>query len=156
MKPNLKPIICCWLALTSLSAFAQHLSFDHYKLSIYSGRPAKLKTKGNPLAEQFRTIIKDTYYSKEYIKTWHGATGLNFAGHYCFVFWGCGSPCKASAIVDLKTGIVYTGVTAAFDYKFRRNSRLVIVDADTETNSTAYKTEYWLWNEDKKRFDKLK
>jgi hypothetical protein len=153
MKPNLKPIIYFWLILMNFPAVARHLSFDHYKVSVYQGQPAKLKIKGIPLAELYSTIIKDTYYSKEYMKTWHGSTGLNFAGHYCFVYWGCGSPCKASAIVDLKTGIVYPGVTAAFDYKFRRNSKLVIVDADKDTSSTAYKTEYWLWNEHSKRFD---
>jgi hypothetical protein len=99
MRSNLKPTICFLLILTSLSAAAQHISFKHYEVGVYQGQPAKLKIKGNPLAEQYRTIIKDTYYSKEYMQRWHGATGLNFAGHYCFVYWGCGSPCKASAIV---------------------------------------------------------
>jgi hypothetical protein len=27
---------------------------------------------------------------------------LNFAGHYSFVYWGCGSPCKLAACIDLK------------------------------------------------------
>jgi hypothetical protein len=31
----------------------------------------------------------------------------NFAGHYRFTFWGCGSNCGAGAVVDLQTGIVY-------------------------------------------------
>ena len=31
----------------------------------------------------------------------------DFAGHYRFVGWGCGSLCAAGAIVDLKTGRVY-------------------------------------------------
>ncbi|MCC6591259.1 MAG: hypothetical protein IT168_31530 [Bryobacterales bacterium] len=31
----------------------------------------------------------------------------NFAGHYRFANWGCGSVCVAGAIVDLKTGDVY-------------------------------------------------
>jgi hypothetical protein len=31
----------------------------------------------------------------------------NFAGHYRVTYWGCGSICTASAIVDLQTGNVY-------------------------------------------------
>lgn len=31
----------------------------------------------------------------------------DFAGHYRFVGWGCGSACAAGALIDLKTGIVY-------------------------------------------------
>ena len=31
-----------------------------------------------------------------------------------------------------------------------------IVDADADANSIQFKTEYWLWNEDNKRLDKLK
>jgi hypothetical protein len=32
----------------------------------------------------------------------------NFAGHYEFVTWGCGTNCTAGAVVDLKTGDVYS------------------------------------------------
>lgn len=31
----------------------------------------------------------------------------NFAGHYRFVGWGCGSVCAAGALIDLQTGAVY-------------------------------------------------
>jgi hypothetical protein len=31
----------------------------------------------------------------------------NFAGHYRFVGWGCGSVCAAGALIDLETGDVY-------------------------------------------------
>jgi hypothetical protein len=31
----------------------------------------------------------------------------NFAGHYRFVGWGCGSICAAGAFIDLETGAVY-------------------------------------------------
>ncbi len=31
----------------------------------------------------------------------------DFAGHYRFAIWGCGTMCAAGAIVDLKTGTVY-------------------------------------------------
>jgi len=42
-------------------------------------------------------------------KLTENATGQpNFAGHYEFVTWGCGTNCTAGAIVDFKTGIVYS------------------------------------------------
>src|SRR5258708_39476447 len=31
----------------------------------------------------------------------------NFAGHYRFTFWGCGSMCGAGALIDLQTGDVF-------------------------------------------------
>jgi hypothetical protein len=54
--------------------------------------------------------------------------GFNFAGHYSFVYWGCGSPCKLSAVVDLITGKVYNGPPAATGYSFKKNSRILIVN----------------------------
>ena len=53
---------------------------------------------------------------------------VNFAGHYSFVYWGCGSPCKLSAVVDLKTGIVYDGIPSAIGYSFKKDSRILIVN----------------------------
>lgn len=31
----------------------------------------------------------------------------DFAGHYRFADWGCGSVCAAGALIDLKTGAIY-------------------------------------------------
>jgi len=31
----------------------------------------------------------------------------NFAGHYRFTFWGCGTRCAGGALVDLRTGSVF-------------------------------------------------
>lgn len=104
----------------------------------------------------YRTIIKSTYYNSKSMKIWHGATGLNFAGHYCFVYWGCGSNCQDSAVVDLITGIVYPGITASLGYNIKRNSKLIIVNPDGDSTDCAFcKSEYWLWNNIKKKFIKL-
>jgi hypothetical protein len=54
--------------------------------------------------------------------------GVNFAGHFCFVYWGCGSPCKLSAVVDMKTGIVYNGLSGETGYKFKKTSKVIIVN----------------------------
>jgi hypothetical protein len=71
----------------------------------------------------------------------------DFAGHYRFAGWGCGTVCGAGAIVDLMTGIVYPPplgeqkgwnpgwgrwaiCSALFDddpIQYRLNSRLIII-----------------------------
>jgi hypothetical protein len=156
MKPTLKFLICIWLLIISSIVNAQQPSFARYKVRLFRGNPAKIRIKGNKLAEEFRTIIKDTYYSKNDIKRWHGATGLNFAGHYCFAYWGCGSPCQMSAIIDLKTGIVYEGPPASLGYEFKKNSRLLIVNPGNTADSCFYcQPKYWVLNERNKKFVQL-
>lgn len=69
----------------------------------------------------------------------------NFAGHYRFTFWGCGSNCAAGALIDLQTGEVFPPPMADPDGKgwerwmisggmmedsgieFRLSSRMVVV-----------------------------
>ena len=74
--------------------------------------------------KMFVTRIKDGVAEK----------GANFAGHFCFVFWGCGSPCKLSAIVDLRSGKVYNGLPSEIGYEFRKNSKLLIVNPPDPSN----------------------
>ena len=150
-------ILClCCLQLFNLQLSAQQLSFNTYHVSLYKGNLAPLKLKGNKLAEMFRTAIRTTYYSTKEQVEYHGATGLNFGGHYCFVYWGCGSECQDAAVVDLKTGIVYHALTASLGYDFKRSSRLVIVNPG-QTDSCAFCTpEYWVWNDKNKVFKKIR
>jgi hypothetical protein len=77
----------------------------------------------------------------EYKKMYRTATkedvkenGVNFAGHFCFAYWGCGSPCKVSAVVDLRTGKVYNGLPSGIGYSFKKDSRLLIVNPPDSTN----------------------
>jgi hypothetical protein len=156
MRSCINSLIYIFLLCASLSVSAQQSSFANYQAPLFKGNPAQIRIKGNKLAEEFRTMISDTYYSKGYMKKWHGTTGLNFGGHYCFVYWGCGSPCQMSAIVDLKTGIVYEGPSASLGYEFKRNSRLVIINPGRTIDSCAYcHPEYWVLNERSKKFVKV-
>lgn len=153
----LKIFIVFILVNISQSSFAQLPSFDQYKVQLFSGHRAKLIIKGNPLAEMYKTAISNTYYDKAYIRKWHGAGGLNFAGHYCFVYWGCGTDCQHGAIVDLKTGKVYDGPTAANLFVYKSRSRLLIVNRPEYKDSCAFcKPEYWVLNEKEKRFIRIK
>ena len=128
------------------------IAFSAYSVnSIFKGHPASIAFTSNPLAIMYKTRITKTYHSD----------GLNFAGHYCLVWWGCGSDCQHVAIVDLQTGIVYDGPTAARGFKFKPSSRLVIInppDANSKINNdcAVCKPEFWVWNEAKRSFSRIK
>ncbi len=81
---------------------------------------------------------------------------MNFGGHYVFVEWGCGSPCKSSALVDVNTGIVYDGVPGSYGYDFNKNSRMIIVNPPDSDgfylNCAGCEPEVYTWNEANKKF----
>jgi len=129
------------------SKFEPYISFEDYKSNIlYKGAKAPINYSSNVTARQFKTRIKETYKEE----------GLNFAGHYSFVSWGCGSPCKSSAIVDLITGKVYDGPSATLGYKFRKNSNMLIVnppDSSGFFDDCPYcHPQIYIWDEKKKEF----
>ena len=98
----------------------------------------------------------------------------NFAGHYRIVFWGCGSLCSASAVVDLQTGSVFPPPLAghgdgwnrwimapAFSegsgIDFRLDSRLVVVKGGLNHSEVLKKNVpdvyYFVW--ERNRFRQL-
>jgi hypothetical protein len=115
--------------------------------TIYDGVPAKIDFRSDHELKKFRTAIRAGYKTNK----------LNFAGHYCLVYWGCGSPCKQSAIVDLRTGKVYDGPTSSYGYKFKKNSKMIIVNPPGDDNLLddylmASTPEVWVLNEHTKKF----
>jgi hypothetical protein len=75
----------------------------------------------------------------------------NFAGHYIFASWGCGTSCIMSAAIDTKTGAVewlpFTvccwDASVAEPIDFRLNSRLLIIRGSrNETGSGVYFYEF--------------
>lgn len=133
-----------------LYAIAQDSLFSKYPVhNIYKGKIAKPDLKTG-IAHMYRTRIRETYLKEK----------VNFAGHYCFVYWGCGSPCKASVIVDIKTGKVYEGPGATLDYEFHKKSKVIVVnppDDFTRENPDCKwcKQKIWLWKEKQKKFIRL-
>lgn len=153
MKSYLKYLTCLWVLLLSMTNVTRHPSFNQYPAFPYKGHKAKPVLTSNPLGKMFRTIISKTYYSDSDMRHWRKSTGLNFAGHYCFAYWGCGSSCQSAAVVDVKTGLIYDGPTASGGYEFRSTSRLVIVNPGESTSDCAMcATEYWVWNDSGKKF----
>jgi hypothetical protein len=86
-----------FLSLSS-SLLAQGSSppqFEDYPAGVYKGERVAPRV-GIGEARTFRTMLRQ------------GAKdGINFAGHYTVVFWGCGAGCLIVGIIDVKTGTVY-------------------------------------------------
>jgi len=127
--------------------FKPYIYFNDFKVWVANAPiKAPIKRAGNPLAKEYRTTIKETYNHE----------GINFGGHYCFAHWGCGSDCKMSALVDVNTGIVYTGPESEEGYKFKKNSRMMIVNPPDSTGfylDRIYgEPRIFIWNEKRKKF----
>jgi hypothetical protein len=87
------------------------------------GRPARVDLTSDSDAPRFRTRLTEG-----------AAEGPNFAGHFTIITWGCGTQCVVDALVDARSGRVYSDTTLDFschDPEFRRNSTLVIQRPDT-------------------------
>eukprot|EP01034_Spumella_vulgaris_P005216 gene5216-6658_t len=98
--------------------FMTPLWFDDYPVKpVPKNTPkAPINYKSHPIAREYKTTI--TWQYKE--------EPVNFAGHYVFTSWGCGSPCTGSAIVDVLTGRVYEGPISGSGFQVQANSRMVL------------------------------
>ena len=67
--------------------FKPYITFDDVpaKLELLATRAA-IQYSSHRWARQYRTVITEAYKEK----------GLNFGGHYCFAYLGCGSDCQIS------------------------------------------------------------
>jgi len=101
-------------------------AFSDYPVDIYKGELADPDFSTDPDAKRFITRIKNEC-----------ANGINYAGHYTLVIWGCGSPCQSGVIVDRKTGKIYGGYGTALGSEFKKDSKMIIRNVgaiDTSTN----------------------
>ena len=89
--------------------------FKDYQLEVYKGKLKDPDFTTNPEAKMFKTRITDG--CKE---------GINFAGHYTLIYWGCGTECQIGVIVDRKTGKIYDGYQTSLGAKFQADSKLII------------------------------
>jgi hypothetical protein len=69
-----------------------NIDYDKYKVAIYDGPIAKDIIPKN---HHFRTRLREALKQ-----------GVNFAGHYAVVGFGCGNRCISAFIIDVKTGQV--------------------------------------------------
>ncbi|HMS66831.1 MAG TPA: hypothetical protein PKD18_01785 [Saprospiraceae bacterium] len=99
--------------------FEPYVGFDDFKVnSVDNKKYADLDLKSNKDANNFRTMLTMGYSSDT----------ANFAGHYSFIYWGCGSPCQSSLLIDRRTGKIYNSPGASLGYDFRVGSKMLIVN----------------------------
>lgn len=112
------------------------LEFTHYPTTkFFKGKPAPARLKV-ARARRYRTRLRED-----------SRLGPNFAGHYTVVFWGCGSGCAETAIVDAYTGNIFwvpldwsdipDEASVTDNRNFRLNSRLLVL---TRSNYDAHGT----------------
>lgn len=140
------------LKATGMPAFEAFPAED-----IYDGKPAKpvLEPDDDPDSRDSRAIL-DTANRKP-----------DFAGHYTFALWSCGSSCFGAALVDARTGEVFDTPFSGFAYgyiygvgiqdtfeplQYRRDSRLLIATRCPQERRCGTRAYEW----DGKRFHLLK
>lgn len=98
-------LLACVLAVSAQTQSSRFPRFDDFPVSeIFSGKPAPPKVV-NPGDRLFRTRIRE------------GASkGPNFAGHYTIAEWGCGTSCVSIAVVDAKSGDIYSSLFSILGY----------------------------------------
>lgn len=71
-------------------------SFEQYEVTVYYGSPAKPNFQSKRGSLKFRTQIREGI-----------SQGVNFAGHYAIVVFGCGTNCSFGFLVDIKSGRIF-------------------------------------------------
>jgi hypothetical protein len=127
--------------------FKPYVRFSDFPAKITNNQiRLPIQFSSNPLAKEFRTVIKTAY-----------TQGINFGGHYIFAEWGCGSPCKMSVLIDVKTGKVYDGASSSYGYDYRANSRMLIVNPPGSDNfylsCAGCEPLVYIWDEKSKKFE---
>lgn len=104
--------------------FEPYLRFSDFRVNtVEHQKYADLDLTSNKYASMYRTRLKQGY----------SADTANFAGHYSLVYWGCGSGCKLAVIIDRKSGKIYDAPESSRGYKFRVDSRMLIVNPPDAT-----------------------
>lgn len=93
-------------------------NFNNFKVELYKGELALPDFSSNPEARQFNTRIKEECNN-----------GINFAGKYTLVIWGCGTACQAGVIVDRTNGRIYNDYFSAYGSKFNKESSMIIINS---------------------------
>jgi hypothetical protein len=96
MKLLLALLCVIFSMATALAQTNEPLRFEDFPAPVFKGRPAALKLHGSKEARNFRTRLREG-----------AGRGVNFAGRYTVVQWGCGTACLQVAFIDAKTGAVF-------------------------------------------------
>ncbi|WP_051568652.1 hypothetical protein [Crocinitomix catalasitica] len=100
-------------------------TFKDYPSEVYKGKLAEPDFSTEPDAKHFRTRINNEC-----------ANGINFAGQYTLVIWGCGSPCQSGVVVNRKTGEIFGGYGTSLGSEFKKDSKMIIRNIGALDTST--------------------
>lgn len=108
--------------------YSPTIGFEDFRCEVWEGPLAKPDFARTPDAKRYITRI--TNGCKE--------LGINFAGHFTLITWGCGSPCQGGAVVDRKTGEIFWGYSSSLGSTFFPDSKLIVLNtyAVDSTNMT--------------------
>jgi hypothetical protein len=141
--------------------------FGSYEVALAKNyKKSPLNYLSDPIAKTFKTAISSSYKNGE----------INFSGHFITATWGCGAGCVSGAMVDIFDGKVYSlpwDENDILDFcgdidqriSYQKNSRLIkttacnlkeitIKNVDYSEQTIIYN--YYLWDDAKKQFSKLK
>ncbi len=115
---KLRVLLLLFIAVTSLRAASEILSFDGYRVSELDAEELiDIDFISNEKALSLRSKL-DTLIGKK----------ANFAGNYILQPYGCGSMCQGIMVVNVKTGKVITPEPASLGFCFQANSSLLILN----------------------------
>ena len=132
---------------TELIKFEPGVSFSDFKVKVEKVN-TKPDLKSHELGHRFRSAIRNDYANVE----------SKFAGHYSLAYWGCGSPCKISVLIDRRNGKIYDAPTSSVGYEFQNDSRMLIVNPPDsigyyDKNCFYCEPEIYILNEKTKKFE---
>lgn len=121
-------------------------TFGEYLIdSGYYGVMADVDFNTNEYAKEYDTVISASVKD----------IGINFAGKYSIVTWGCGVDCQNSTIVDVSTGeIIEYGFITAYGLSYSKDSGLLIVNPvenlidEKEEDEIVVVTDYYVMDTD--------
>ena len=92
-------------------------------VTIYDGKPVKVDFDSMPELRNFYTIMTE-----------EASKGPNFAGHFTFIKWGCGTSCLSYAIVDAISGkiVLFKPVLENLVPSYNVNSKLLTFNEKDE------------------------
>lgn len=120
--------------------------FENFPARVLHSQSSPKLVLTTKLARRYKTAIRN-----------EAARPVNFAGHFRVATWGCGTDCRGFAIINKRTGIVYTAPGAEFvagvmgndddRLEFRADSNLIVI-AGLKNEEEEGKF-YFLWKQGK-------
>jgi hypothetical protein len=121
--------------------------------SIYQGKLATPNVSIIKNNKYWESIKKCNYLDinqwKEYLISRCKENGINFAGHYTIVEWGCGCQCQIMAIIDRISGKIYfpdipdDHIDGYYGAQYHKDSRMIIANSAILEDYKGYYLKYF-------------